>query len=51
MLGNAGNGKAAATQVDAFTAPQDAVRHHLAICTECREEYEALQRALQELEE
>lgn len=27
-----------------------AVAHHLATCAECREEYEALQRALQNLE-
>lgn len=26
----------------------DAVKHHLAICGECREEYEALQRVLEE---
>ena len=25
----------------------DAVRHHLAVCAECREEYEALQRVLE----
>ena len=28
-----------------------AVEHHLAICSECREEYEALQRALQGMDE
>ena len=28
-----------------------AVKHHLDVCGECREEYEALQRALRELEE
>ena len=27
-----------------------AVEHHLVICAECREEYEALQRALNELD-
>jgi predicted anti-sigma-YlaC factor YlaD len=28
-----------------------AVEHHLSICAECREEYEALQRVLQDLED
>lgn len=28
-----------------------AVEHHLSICPECREEYEALQRALGEMED
>lgn len=28
-----------------------AVEHHLAVCAECREEYEALQRALKEMED
>jgi predicted anti-sigma-YlaC factor YlaD len=28
-----------------------AVEHHLAICSECREEYEALQRALQDMDD
>lgn len=27
-----------------------AVEHHLAVCAECREEYEALRRALQDLD-
>lgn len=29
----------------------EAVEHHLSICPECREEYEALQRALGEMED
>ncbi|NJN48464.1 MAG: hypothetical protein HC808_20605 [Candidatus Competibacteraceae bacterium] len=29
----------------------EAVAQHLSICTECREEYQALQRALKELKE
>lgn len=29
----------------------EAVEHHLQICTDCREEYEALQRALESLED
>lgn len=28
----------------------EAVGHHLAVCAECREEYEALQRALTEMD-
>jgi len=28
-----------------------AVEHHLALCAECREEYEALQRALQDMDD
>ena len=32
------------------TAGLEAVQHHLTVCAECREEYEALQRALEELD-